>query len=123
MASASYAWLSVIVECGERVVKGREIVKCAWENAFGSLLLKFGDGMEAEKIREHFKVNENFFLFFFLFLPATRVPFQTSDVRETYHRFGMALWTCNNHEIQNSNPRDCISFKTILYVNILCVRN
>ena len=76
MASASYAWLSVIVKHGEGVVKGREIVKCAWEDAFGSLLLKFGNGMEAEKI-SHVSI-------------ATRVPFQTSDVRETYHRFGMA---------------------------------
>ena len=49
------------------MVKGREIVKCAWEDTFGSLLLKFGDGMKAEKIREHFEVNENFFLFFFSF--------------------------------------------------------
>jgi len=50
MASASYAWLSVIVKHGEGVVKGREIVKRAWEDTFGSLLLKFGDGMEVEKI-------------------------------------------------------------------------
>jgi len=42
MASTSYAWLSVIVKRGERVVKGREIIKCAWEDALGSLLLKFG---------------------------------------------------------------------------------
>ena len=50
MAGASYAWLSVIVKRGEGVVRGREIVKCAWEGAFGFLLLKFGDGMEQKRL-------------------------------------------------------------------------
>ena len=37
------------------------IVKCSWEDSVGSLLLKFGDELEAETIREvHISNNEIF---------------------------------------------------------------
>ena len=42
------AWLSVLVKRADKVVKGREILKCSWEDTFGSLLLKLG--MEEETI-------------------------------------------------------------------------
>ena len=32
-------WISVIAKRADRVVKGREILKCSWEDTFGSLLL------------------------------------------------------------------------------------
>ena len=48
VASCTSAWLSVIVKKAERVVKGREILKCSWEDTYGSLLLKLR--MEKETI-------------------------------------------------------------------------
>ena len=48
--ATSFAWISVLVKRADQVVKGREILKCSWEDTFGSLLLRFGDEMKAEKI-------------------------------------------------------------------------
>ena len=48
--ATSFAWISVLAKRADQVVKGREILKCSWEDTFGSLLLRFGDEMKAEKI-------------------------------------------------------------------------
>lgn len=50
--AGSSAWLSVIVKRGQQIVKDRTIFQCAWEDTFGSLLLKFGSELEAETINQ-----------------------------------------------------------------------
>ena len=50
--AGSSAWLSVIVKHGQQIVKDRTIFQCAWEDTFGSLLLKFGSKLEAETINQ-----------------------------------------------------------------------
>ena len=39
--ASSCAWLSVLVKQGQSVIKCRTVVKCSWEDTFGSLLDKF----------------------------------------------------------------------------------
>ena len=43
MATSS-AWVSVVVKscCGQRILFPRSIVKCSWDDRFGSLLMKVG---------------------------------------------------------------------------------
>ena len=43
MATSS-AWVSVVVKscCGQRILFPRSIVKCSWDDRFGSLLVKIG---------------------------------------------------------------------------------
>ena len=40
MAHTTFAWLSIIVKRCQEVVKKRTIVKCGWEDTFGSLFCK-----------------------------------------------------------------------------------
>ena len=46
----SSAWLSVVIQRAETVIKPREILKCSWTDTFGSLLLKYGSDLQSEKI-------------------------------------------------------------------------
>ena len=46
MATSS-AWVSVTVKCGQEVLCPRSVVKCSWDDKFGSFLTKVGGfGME-----------------------------------------------------------------------------
>ena len=58
--AGSSAWLSVIVKRGQQIVKDRTIFKCAWEDTFGSLLLKFGSELEAKTINQVAILNEKY---------------------------------------------------------------
>ena len=52
-STSTVAWLSVMVKHLQTVVKERTILKCSWDDSFGSLLLKFGcDDLEAETIHK-----------------------------------------------------------------------
>ena len=52
-STSTAAWFSVIVKCAQTIVKERTILKCSWDDSFGSLLLKFGcDDLEEETIHE-----------------------------------------------------------------------
>ena len=52
-STSTVAWLSVMVKRSQTVVKEQTILKCYWDDSFGSLLLKFGcDDLEAETIHE-----------------------------------------------------------------------
>ena len=65
MASSTntVAWPSVMVKRLQTVVKERIILKCFWDDSFGSLLLKFGcDDLEAETIHEAIISNNNKFI-------------------------------------------------------------
>ena len=43
----SSAWVSVIVKCDQEVLCPRSVMKCSWDDKFGSLLTKVGGiGME-----------------------------------------------------------------------------
>ena len=57
MASSSVASLSVIVKRSQQIVKDRTILKCSWEDTIGTLLLRWGNDLEAETIlwSGHFK--------------------------------------------------------------------
>lgn len=45
--ATSCAWVSVVVKCGPTVLYPRTIVKCSWDDKFGSLLTRVG-GMDME---------------------------------------------------------------------------
>ena len=52
-----------MVKCSQTVVKERTILKCSWDDSFGSLLLKFGcDDLEAETIHEVIASNNDKFI-------------------------------------------------------------
>ena len=62
-STSTVAWLSVMVKCPQTVVKERTILKCSWDDSFGSLLLKFGcDDLEAETIHEVIISNNDKFI-------------------------------------------------------------
>ena len=45
--ATSFAWVSVVVKCGQDVLCPRSVVKCSWDDKFGSLLTQVGGiGME-----------------------------------------------------------------------------
>ena len=49
-STSTAIWLSVMVKRSQTVVKERTILKCSWDDSFGSLLLKFGgDDLEADR--------------------------------------------------------------------------
>ena len=39
-AAAADAWLSVLVKCGHKLIKTRQVVKCYWRETFAVLLDK-----------------------------------------------------------------------------------
>ena len=52
-STSTVAWLSVMVKHLQTVVKERTILKCSWDDSFGSLLLTFGcDDLEVETIHK-----------------------------------------------------------------------
>ena len=55
--ATSCAWLSVLVKQGQSVVNTRTILKCSWEDSFGSLLEKF-DGL-ADRTIEKIQISKN----------------------------------------------------------------
>ena len=74
-STSTVAWLSIMVERSQTVVKERTILKCSWDDSFGSLLLKFGcDDLEAETIHEVI-VSE----FFFCLPPGSQYKFDLSE--------------------------------------------
>ena len=62
-SNGTVAWLSVMVKHSQRVVKEQTILKCSWDDTFGSLLFKFGcDDLEAETIHEVIVSNNDKFI-------------------------------------------------------------
>lgn len=55
MATLS-AWLSVLVKRGQEVIKPRTVVKCCWEDTFGSLL----DKLDMTQVSIELSANEKF---------------------------------------------------------------
>ena len=58
--ATSFAWLSVMIKQGQNVVKGRTIMKCSWEDTFGSLLEKFDDLSDKSVEKIQISRNESF---------------------------------------------------------------
>ena len=55
--ATSFAWLSVLVKRGTSVVMSRTVLKCDWDQSFGSLLEQL-DGLAEETI-EKIEISKN----------------------------------------------------------------
>lgn len=50
MASCSFAWPSILVLRGSRIVVDRTVLKCTWNENFGSVLERLGGGFSSELV-------------------------------------------------------------------------
>ena len=48
-------WLSILVRCGQKVIRPRQVVKCEWEGTFGIL-----DLQEVSVVKTEISINEKF---------------------------------------------------------------
>ena len=64
MASSSVAWLSIIVKCLQQIIEDRTILKCSWEDAIASFLLRLGNDLEVETTYDNEIMIFIVFLFF-----------------------------------------------------------